>query len=116
MHTIVVTIKNADQCCCFLPVGSLESTVHARSMETTYRTAGICIYIAGGKLETIPTLCVFSSHPMNMNNTIAAVMRAPLLAGESMPNIANTETYRQEEGNNQQTLEAAQQTIPSPTL
>ena len=53
---------------------------------------------------------------MNMNNTIAAVMRAPLLAGESMPNIANTGTYHQEEGNNQQTLEAAQQTIPSPTL
>jgi len=60
--------------------------------------------VAGGKLETIPTLCVFSSHPINMKSTIAAVMRAPLLAGESMPNIANTATCHQEEGDNQQTL------------
>ncbi len=27
---------------------------------------------------------------MNINRTMAAVMRDPLLAGESMPNMANT--------------------------
>ena len=33
-------------------------------------------------------------YPMNMKRTMAAVMRAPLLAGESIPNIANTGTYK----------------------
>ena len=28
---------------------------------------------------------------MNINKTIAAVIRAPLLAGDSIPNMANTE-------------------------
>ena len=31
------------------------------------------------------------THPMNIKRTIAAVMRAPLLAGDSIPNMANTE-------------------------
>ena len=47
-------INKADQCCSFLPIGSLECTVHASGMETTYRTAGY-MYIAEGNLEVIPT-------------------------------------------------------------
>ena len=39
-------------------------------------------------------LCVCLPYPMNMKRTMAAVMRAPLLAGESIPNIANTGTYQ----------------------
>ena len=35
------------------------------------------------------------SHPMNMKRTMAAVMRAPRLAGDNIPNIANTTTKQQ---------------------
>ena len=35
------------------------------------------------------------SYPMNINRTMAAVMRAPLLAGDSIPNMANTEDRRE---------------------
>ena len=32
---------------------------------------------------------------MNINRTMAAVIRAPLLAGDSIPNMANTEGERE---------------------
>ena len=35
------------------------------------------------------------SHPLNMKRTMAAVMRAPRLAGDNIPNIANTTTKQQ---------------------
>ena len=35
------------------------------------------------------------SHPMNMKRKMAAVMRAPRLAGDNIPNIANTTTKQQ---------------------
>jgi len=38
--------------------------------------------------------CTAMPHPMNINRTIAAVMSAPLLAGESIPNMANTMMMR----------------------
>lgn len=37
-------------------------------------------------------MIIWQTHPMNMKSTMPAVMRAPLLAGDSMPNIANTVT------------------------
>jgi len=38
-------------------------------------------------------------HPMNIKRTIAAVMSAPLLAGESIPNMANTKHVSGRGGN-----------------
>ena len=44
--------------------------------------------------------CTAMPHPMNIKRTIAAVMSAPLLAGESIPNMANTKhVSRREERN-----------------
>ena len=40
------------------------------------------------------------SHPMNMKRTMAAVMRAPRLAGDNIPNIENTTTNKQKQSIN----------------
>ena len=50
------------------------------------------------------------SHPMNMKRTMAAVMRAPRLAGDNIPNIANTTTNKAQKVNKQIIHQNNQQT------
>ena len=71
-----------------LPVSSLQSLVESGRVVACRRAGGgYSRTTLRGVLMRCPD---WRAHPMNMKRTMAAVMRAPRLAGDNIPNMANT--------------------------
>ena len=77
-------VWKTDHSSCLLPVCSFQCTVHSGPMVPGNHTENC----PPRKITTHQTNTM--AYPINMNRTIAAVMRAPRLAGDNIPNIANT--------------------------
>ncbi len=75
----------------FLPIVAFDSPEHSGSMETANKSS-MWNNESWALIEVVllSTQRVNNTHPMNMNSTILLVIRAPLLAGLSIPNMANT--------------------------